>query len=63
MSGPRLPIIERAYQIADSGAVASTRDLRRLLVKEGYPHSQVTGELTGLAIRRSLTTRIAKARS
>lgn len=62
MSGARPPIIERAYQMADSGEAASTKALRQALRSEGYPHSEVAAALTGLAIRRSLTARIARAK-
>jgi len=63
VSGPRPPILERAYQIADRGDVGSTKTIREVLISEGYPRSQIAGALDGLAIRRSLSARMAKARS
>jgi len=59
----RPPVLERAYQIADSGVAASTKTLRIALVAEGYGFGEVSAVLNGLAIRRSLKARIAMARS
>ncbi len=59
----RLPILERAYQIADSGTAASTKSLRTVLLAEGYGFGEVAAALHGLAIRRSLKARIHMARS
>ncbi|NBW08186.1 MAG: hypothetical protein EBR82_09185 [Caulobacteraceae bacterium] len=59
----RPPVVERAYQIADSGVAASTKILRTALVAEGYGFGEVAAALNGLAIRRSLKARIAMARS
>jgi len=63
VSPPRVPILERAYEIADSGTIASTKTLRTALVAEGYGFAEVAAAFNGLAIRRSLKDRIAIARA
>lgn len=60
----RPPIIERAYEIADSGRIGGMSLLRKVLIKEGYAYSDVAIALNGLAVRRSLQARIvASARA
>ncbi len=57
----RPPLLERAFALADSGRVQSTKTLRRALVEEGYGHGEVASALTGLGIRRELKARILAA--
>jgi hypothetical protein len=56
----RTPIIERAYQLADSGYHASTRGIEAMLYKEGY--ELVGTHLEGSQIRAALLQRIRAAR-
>jgi hypothetical protein len=51
---PRLSVIERAFQLADSGAVRSTDQIRKQLRKEGYS----SGHLIGPSLLAQLRTRI-----
>lgn len=57
----RPSIIERAYQLAASGACATVSDIAERLTKEGYMN--VRGHLTGRAIYTALRKACAAARS
>ena len=59
----RPSLIERAFQIADSGSVADTTELRKVLQVEGYGSGMMTSTLSGRSIRTQLQTRIKKART
>ena len=50
--------IERAFEIADSGAVDSIKRLTLMLSSEGYS----IGVLTGMALLKQLRARISAAR-
>ena len=47
---PDVSVIERAFQIAKSGQVASILDLKKQLSREGYTTAAITG--------RTLTTQL-----
>jgi hypothetical protein len=55
-----LHVIERAYQLADSGECKNLTEIRARLHHEGYPHTP--GHLDGFAIRKSLADRCKAAR-
>jgi hypothetical protein len=55
-----VPIIQRAYQIARSGAAASYDDIVARLKQEGY--GNVTNELCGPVLRKELRGLCAAAR-
>jgi hypothetical protein len=59
MSGPT-HVIERAYQLADSGECNNLTEIRTRLRREGYRHA--SGYLDGVAIRKALTERCKAAR-
>lgn len=50
--------LERAFELAESGVVRSTSDIRVALKKEGYNEHQVQGQ----ALSRQLTGLMKKAR-
>lgn len=50
--------IERAFQLAKSGACVSITDLKKLLKSEGYSADQIEGRV----ISKQLTTLIRNAR-
>lgn len=56
---PRMGIVERAFQIARSGNVASVPSLREVLAREGYPNTQV---LAARSLNAQLARMIAEAR-
>ncbi len=56
---PRTGIVERAFQIAKSGSVASVPALRAVLAKEGYANTQV---LAGRSLSAQLARMITEAR-
>ena len=47
-----VPVIERAYQLAQSGQSAAIGDIRNTLLAEGY--ESVEGHLAGFSIRQQL---------
>jgi len=51
-SGPRLPIVERAYELASSGACSSVIEIERILTSEAY--ASVHQHLKSTALRSSL---------
>jgi hypothetical protein len=55
----RAGIVERAFEIARSGAAADVRILRAMLVKEGY--SNVAQVLAGRSLKLQLTRMITEA--
>jgi 5,10-methenyltetrahydromethanopterin hydrogenase len=55
------PTLERAFQIARSGACASVKDIRNLLEGEGF--ANIDSQLDTLAIRKALTRMCAEARA
>ncbi len=57
-SGRPLNVLERAFEIAESGRLSSIKPLRRMLLEEGYAFSDVSSNLNGLAIRRALKLKI-----
>jgi hypothetical protein len=54
------PTLERAFQIARSGACASIKDIRNRLDGEGF--ANIDSQLDTLAIRKALTRLCAEAR-
>jgi len=56
----RAGIVERAFEIARSGAVTNIGDLRRALAKEGY--ANVAQVLSGRSLKLQLMLLIADAR-
>ena len=56
---PRTGIVERAFQIARSGSVASVPSLRAMLAEEGYPNTQV---LAARSLNAQLARMINEAR-
>jgi len=56
---PRTGIVERAFQIARSGSVASVPSLRTMLAEEGYPNTQV---LAARSLNAQLARMINEAR-
>jgi hypothetical protein len=57
---PRTGIVERAFEIAKSGDVASITALRQVLSKEGYPN--IAQVMAGRSLRLQLTRMITEAR-
>jgi len=53
--------VERAFEIARSGASLSIEDLKRRLKREGY--DSVDAHLTGASIKRELTKLIKGSRA
>ena len=53
-----LSAVERAFQIARAGAVASVDDIKRVLRKEGHWETAIEGQ----SIRRQLARLIKQAR-
>jgi hypothetical protein len=51
--------VERAFQIADGGRVATVSDIKRILSSEGY----FVNEIAGPALTRQLSERIRKAKA
>jgi hypothetical protein len=58
---PRAGVVERAFEIAKSGAVASVAALRVVLKAEGYANSAQV--LAGRALTIQLTRMITDART
>jgi hypothetical protein len=56
---PRASVVERAFQIARSGSVASVPALRAVLTQEGYTNAQV---LAGRSLNAQLARMINEAR-
>jgi hypothetical protein len=54
---PNIDVIERAFQIADAGAVRTTEEIRKQLRKEGYSSER----LIGPSLLAQLRTRIRGA--
>ena len=54
-------MIERAYQLADSGECATTTDIRARLAAESYGHGMIIASLGGRGINLDLRRRIAAA--
>jgi hypothetical protein len=50
--------LERAFELAKSGRCSSAEEVRKVLAKEGYPLSQ----LTGRALREQIKELIRKAK-
>jgi hypothetical protein len=50
--------VERAFQIADSGRVATVREIKRVLTDESY----LAYEISGPTLSRQLGERIKKAK-
>ena len=57
---PRISIVERAYQLASSGACATVGEVKSRLKAEGY--ANVDGYLTGPAIYGALRKLCAASR-
>jgi len=57
---PRAGIVERAFEIAKSGAVTNIGDLRRALTKEGY--ANVAQVLSGRSLKLQLMLLITDPR-
>lgn len=56
----RPSVVERAFEIAKSGKVATVADLRKQLTAEGYSNNAQF--LTGRSLSNQLTRMIAEAR-
>jgi hypothetical protein len=57
---PRIPIIERAYQLAATGSFSSTREVCLGLYQEGYRN--ISPYFEGAAIRASIQKKCDSAR-
>ncbi|MHB8286832.1 MAG: hypothetical protein ACYDD1_19440 [Caulobacteraceae bacterium] len=55
------PTLERAFEIARSGACASVKEIRSRLNREGY--ANIDSQLDTLAIQKALTRLCAEARA
>ena len=62
MSASDIPILQRAYQLARSGACTNVSDVRRQLKQEGYEGQSIDGHTFGLGMRRELQRLIRQAR-
>ncbi len=51
---PHKPIIERAFELARSGAFVKVRDLEKVLYAEGYPKN--SHQLVSPTLRKQLLT-------
>ena len=49
----RKPIVERAFELAQTGDYVGLNDLRRALRAEGYS-AQSQGEISGMSVKRQL---------
>jgi hypothetical protein len=56
-----LSLIERAFQLAQSGTVDAVDEIRKTLQREGY--SRIQESTSGRATQTQLRTMIAKART
>jgi hypothetical protein len=56
---PKVSALERAFQLAGSGQVASVDDIKKRLMLEGYDHQVVNG---GPSLSSQLRERIKAAR-
>ena len=54
-------LIERAYQLADSGECATTTVIRARLAAEGYGHGMIIASMGGRGLNLDLRRRIAAA--
>lgn len=57
---PRISVIERAFELAESGRFRIPSEVRRALLKEGYTQSDVFG-LEGKATWQQLRERCGNA--
>jgi Protein of unknown function (DUF3606) len=55
-------LVERAYQLARSGALPSVEDIRKQLIRDGYTNSEVELNLRGAMIRWDLA-RLCRTRT
>ncbi|QTC92798.1 hypothetical protein [Brevundimonas goettingensis] len=62
-AGRRSTVLERAFELADSGKLSSIRPLRRMLLDEGFAFADIASNLGGLGIRRALKARIDASRA
>ena len=56
-----LPLVERAFQLARSGACAGVKDIRLQLKGEGYTNGDIQNHLDGLSIRAALVALCKKS--
>ena len=56
-------IIDRCYQLANSGAYEGTADIRRQLIAEGYSQGLVSVHLAGPLLKKKLSDFCAAAQS
>ncbi|HEY0052045.1 MAG TPA: hypothetical protein VGB49_01390 [Caulobacteraceae bacterium] len=52
-------LIERAYELADSGTVENTTDLRIQLAKEGFGYGMIISTFQGRTLQAAIRKRIA----
>jgi hypothetical protein len=55
-------VLERAFQIARSGAVGGVPHLRKLLQREGFTYIEISADLSGSAVQRQLRDAIIAAK-
>lgn len=55
------PIIQRAFELVDTGAYRTITEIKGALQAEGYDHPSVQSHLSGLAMRRVLKERLKRA--
>jgi hypothetical protein len=56
------PLVERAYELARSGALPSVRDIRLQLIRDGYTNNEIEVNLKGPMLRADLA-RLCKTRT
>ena len=56
-------VVERAFELADTGLYVSPTEIAKKLIQEGYRRADITASLEGLALKRQLLARCRAARS
>jgi hypothetical protein len=55
-------LLERAFELAESGTVEDTRALQQKLLKEGFTYRQIS-QIGGSALSKQLLAKITDAKS
>jgi hypothetical protein len=55
-------IVERCYELANSGQYEGTEEIRRQLLAEGYTHAEAGVHLSGRVLKRTLSELCRAAR-
>jgi len=50
------PLVARAIELAKTGYIRSTRDLRAALKKEGYTNREISDHFAGRSLRQQINT-------